>query len=54
MIVSRDWLRACIIDPSKVDDDRSYMVQKVRWMEGEVFENTIEQWKKTITKMVRI
>ncbi|CCD72622.1 BRCA1-associated RING domain protein 1 [Caenorhabditis elegans] len=51
MIVSRDWLRACIIDPSKVDDDRSYMVQKVRWMEGEVFENTIEQWKKTITKM---
>ncbi|KAF1761705.1 hypothetical protein GCK72_009961 [Caenorhabditis remanei] len=51
MIVSHDWLKACITDSSKVDDDYSYLVRKVRWMESQIFENTIEIWKKTITKM---
>ncbi|CAL2037263.1 unnamed protein product [Caenorhabditis brenneri] len=51
MLVSLDWLKACIKDPSKVDDDRSYSVKKVRWMEGEMFENTIDIWKKTINRM---
>uniref|UniRef100_A0A1I7U3D9 BRCT domain-containing protein n=1 Tax=Caenorhabditis tropicalis TaxID=1561998 RepID=A0A1I7U3D9_9PELO len=51
MLVSLDWLKACIKDPSKVDNDRSYAVKKVQWMEGQMFENTIEQWKKTIHKM---
>ncbi|UMM23614.1 hypothetical protein L5515_004248 [Caenorhabditis briggsae] len=51
MVVSLDWLKACIKDTSKVDDDNLYTVRRVRWMEGETYENTIEKWKKILNKM---
>uniref|UniRef100_A0A8R1E4U0 ANK_REP_REGION domain-containing protein n=1 Tax=Caenorhabditis japonica TaxID=281687 RepID=A0A8R1E4U0_CAEJA len=51
MIVSREWLKACIIDPSRAEDDRNYAVKKVQWMDGPVYTNRIEEWKKTISKM---
>lgn len=51
IVVSRDWLKACITDPKKVDEDNLYTVQKVRWMESEIYENKIDLWKKAITKM---
>lgn len=52
MIVSREWLKACIIDSSKIEEDRLYAVRKVQWLDGPVFENKIGEWKKQIAKMV--
>ncbi|CAI2347726.1 unnamed protein product [Caenorhabditis sp. 36 PRJEB53466] len=51
MIVSREWLKHCIIDAAGVDDDRHFMVKKVQWMDGRIFENTINEWKKASTRM---
>ncbi|CAI5445064.1 unnamed protein product [Caenorhabditis angaria] len=51
LVVSLEWIFACISNEKKVDDDRNYMVKKVRWMDGPIIEGSIQEWKKTDDRM---
>ncbi|CAB3403520.1 unnamed protein product [Caenorhabditis bovis] len=51
LLVSTKWLKDCISDERKVENDKDYIIKKVRVMDGPVIEGSKEKWKKTDDRM---